>query len=159
MRFTSARKTLLLSSISLIIPSSWRPRRRSRRRTACPTACITCRSTPLVTTFQVPTISSSFRTVLHGLGEKASRKLIKRLYQSVNPGGSLVIQAQFMRDDRLGSRWPIFLDLVQLCVTNEGRNHAPGETARWLEDAGFTDVEYERMTLLNTNSLLRGYKR
>jgi 3-hydroxy-5-methyl-1-naphthoate 3-O-methyltransferase len=97
--------------------------------------------------------------VLHGLGEKASRKLIKRLYGSVNPGGSLVIQAQFMRDDRLGSRWSIFLDLVQLCVTAEGRNHALGETARWLEDAGFTDVEYQRMTLLNTNSFLRGYKR
>jgi SAM-dependent methyltransferase len=97
--------------------------------------------------------------VLHGLGEGASRKLIKRLYHSVSPGGSLVIQAQFMRDDRLGGRWPIFLDLVQLCVTAEGRNHAPGETRRWLEDAGFTDVEYQRMTLLNTNSLLRGYKR
>ena len=76
-----------------------------------------------------------------------------------NPGGSLVIQAQFMRDDRLGGRWPIFLDLIQLCVTTEGRNHAPGETGRWLEEAGFTDVKYQRMTLLNTNSLLRGYKR
>jgi len=97
--------------------------------------------------------------VLHGLGETASRELVKRLYQSVNPGGSVVVQAQFLRDDRLGGRWPIFLDLVQLCVTTHGRNHAPGETRRWLEDAGFKDVEYQQMTLLNTNSFLRGYKR
>lgn len=97
--------------------------------------------------------------MLHGLGEEASRTLIKRLYKSVNPGGSLVIQAQYLRDNRLGGRWPIFLDLVQLCVTAHGRNHAPGETRQWLEEAGFKDIKYCGMTLLNTNSFLRGYKR
>lgn len=96
--------------------------------------------------------------MLHGLGEEASRALIRRLYRSVNPGGSLVIQAQFLRDDRLGNRWPVFLDLIQLCVTEKGRNHAPKETQQWLEEAGFRDVEYCAMTLMNTNSYLRGFK-
>jgi SAM-dependent methyltransferase len=97
--------------------------------------------------------------MLHGLGENASRTLIKRLYNSIDHGGSLVIQAQYLRDDRLGGRWPIFLDLIQLCVTEEGRNHSPGETRRWLEEAGFRDIEFCAMTLLNTNSFLRGYKK
>lgn len=97
--------------------------------------------------------------ILHGLGEEASRSLIRRLYASVAPGGSLVVQAQFLRDDRLGNRWPVFLDLVQLCVTAKGRNHAPEETRQWMEDAGFRDVRYCSMTLMNTNSFLRGYKR
>jgi len=96
--------------------------------------------------------------MLHGLGERASRELIRRLYGSVNKGGSLVIQAQYLRDDRLGGRWPVFLDLIQLCVTENGRNHAPGETRLWLEEAGFKNIEYCAMTLLNTNSYLRGYK-
>jgi len=96
--------------------------------------------------------------MLHGLGESASRSLIKRLYASVNRGGSLVIQAQYLRDDRLGGRWPVFLDLIQLCVTENGRNHAPQETREWLEEAGFTKIEYFPMTLLNTNSFLRGYR-
>ena len=96
--------------------------------------------------------------MLHGLGEDASRQLIKRLYKSVKAGGSLVIQAQYLRDDRLGGRWPVFLDLIQLCVTAHGRNHAPGETKRWLEEAGFKEVQFCGMTLLNTNSFLRGYK-
>jgi SAM-dependent methyltransferase len=96
--------------------------------------------------------------MLHGLGEKSSRELIRRLYSSVNYGGSLVIQAQFLRDDRLGGRWPVFLDLIQLCVTDNGRNHAPEETKHWLEEAGFRDVQFCGMTLLNTNSFLRGYK-
>ena len=96
--------------------------------------------------------------MLHGLGETSSRTLIRRLYNSVNDGGSLVVQAQYLRDDRLGGRWPVFLDLIQLCVTENGRNHAPGETRRWLEEAGFRDVAFSAMTLLNTNSYLRGYK-
>jgi len=96
--------------------------------------------------------------MLHGLGETASRSLIRKLYNAVNPGGSLVVQAQYLRDDRLGNRWPVFLDLIQLCVTERGRNHAPGETRRWLEDAGFKDIQFCSMTLLNTNSFVRGYK-
>ena len=95
---------------------------------------------------------------LHMLGEQASRKLVRRLYQCVNQGGSLVIQAQFLRDDRLGERWPILLDLIQLCITSGGKNHSVEETRRWLEDAGFTNIEFCPMTVLNTNSFLRGYK-
>jgi SAM-dependent methyltransferase len=95
---------------------------------------------------------------LHMLGEQACRELIKRLYTSINPGGSLVIQAQYLDDDRLGGRWPIFLDLIQLCTTSKGRNHSVGETKRWLEEADFRDIEFCSMTLLNTNSFLRGYK-
>ena len=96
---------------------------------------------------------------LHMLGESESRTLIERLYDKVSPGGSLVIQAQYMRNDKLGGRWPIFLDLIQLCITSEGRNHSEGETRGWMEAAGFADIEFNAMTLLNTNSYLRGYKK
>ena len=95
---------------------------------------------------------------LHMLGETASRQLIRRLYASVNQGGSLVIQAQFFRDDIPRQRWPIFMDLIQLCTTVRGRNHSVAETTRWLEEAGFSKVEYHLMSQLNTNSYLRGYK-
>lgn len=95
---------------------------------------------------------------LHMIGEKASRELIKRLYESINQGGSLVIQANFLRNDRMGERWPVFLDMIQRCVTPEGRNHTEEETRRWLEDAGFTNIEFNSMTVFNSNSYLRGYK-
>jgi SAM-dependent methyltransferase len=96
---------------------------------------------------------------LHMLGEDASRELIARLYSSVNPGGSLVVQAQYLEEHRHGPRWPVYLDLIQLCITEHGRNHTVAETQGWLEAAGFEDVEYVPMTLLNTNSLVRGYRR
>ena len=66
--------------------------------------------------------------MLVGLGEEESRTLVKRLYDAVNPGGSLVIQAQFLRDDRLGLEWPVILDLMMLCSTPDGRNHSRGVT-------------------------------
>ena len=97
--------------------------------------------------------------VLHGLGESASREMIKRSYRSLNDGGSLVIQAQYLRDDRLGGRWAIFLDLMMLCTTLDGRNHSQVETRAWLEETGFKSIEFCPMSLLNTNSFLRGYKR
>jgi SAM-dependent methyltransferase len=96
---------------------------------------------------------------LHVLGPEASRALIKRLHKSVKPGGSLIIQAQFLRDDRLGERWPVLLDLVQLCTTSAGRNHSVQETGGWMEEAEFSDIEFHRMSFFNTNSFLRGYKR
>ena len=96
--------------------------------------------------------------MLHMLGEKERRELIARLYGLINAGGSLVIQAQYLRDDHLGERWPIMLDLIQLCITRAGRNHSVDETSRWMKDAGFESIEHCSMTLLNTNSFLRGYK-
>jgi SAM-dependent methyltransferase len=96
---------------------------------------------------------------LHMLGEEASKELIRRAHASINPGGSLVIQAQFLRDDRLGPRWPLLLDLIQLCITEKGRNHTASETREWMEAAGFRRIEHCPMTLLNTNSFLRGYKK
>jgi SAM-dependent methyltransferase len=97
--------------------------------------------------------------MLHMLSEQESSDLVKRLYKSTNPGGSLVVQAQYLQDDRMGGRWPVLLDLIQLCITARGRNHSVGETKRWMSNAGFTDIEYCSMTLLNTNSFLRGYRR
>jgi SAM-dependent methyltransferase len=95
---------------------------------------------------------------LHQLGPQASSKLVKRLYRSVKPGGSLVIQARFLRDDRRGDRVPVLLDLLELCITTAGRNHSVAETRQWLEEAGFCDVEFCPMSLFNENSYLRGYR-
>jgi cyclopropane fatty-acyl-phospholipid synthase-like methyltransferase len=97
--------------------------------------------------------------MLHMVGEQASRALLKKLYKNVNPGGSVVVQAQFLRDDHRGGRWPAVMDLILLCTTPAGRNHSVAEARTWMEEAGFTDIEYCPMGLANTNSLLRGYKR
>jgi SAM-dependent methyltransferase len=95
---------------------------------------------------------------LHMLGAEDSPALLKRLYHSVSPGGSLVVQAQFLDDDRRGGRWPVLLDLIQLCITERGHNHSVPETTEWLREAGFERIEYRRLSVYNTNSYLRAYR-
>lgn len=106
-------------------------------------------------TYDVVLVSNT----LHMLGEDASRKLIQKLHASVQPGGSIVIQAQYLRDDRRGNRWPVLMDLLQLCLTPAGKNHSVSETKQWLEDAGFSNPQFCSMTVFNTNSYLRAYKK
>lgn len=95
---------------------------------------------------------------LHQLGPQVSAELVKRLYASVAPGGSLVIQARFLRDDRLGDKVPVLLDLLELCITSAGRNHSVAETREWMEEAGFCNLEFCPMSMFNENSFLRGYR-
>ena len=77
----------------------------------------------------------------------------------MNRGGSLVIQAQYLKENSLGDRWAVLLDLIQMATTSEGRNHTVGETRGWMEEAGFQDIQLCAMTLVNTNKYLRGYKK
>ncbi len=95
---------------------------------------------------------------LQAFDETKIRSLLRQMYAAVNPGGSLVVQAQYLADDHLGPRWPIFVDLGCLCFTSGGRNHSMAETRRWLEETGFRDIEESRMSLFNTNSFLRAYR-
>ena len=97
--------------------------------------------------------------MLHQLGPQGAAALVRRLYAAVAPGGSLVIQARFLRDDRRGDKVPVFLDLLELCFTANGQNHSVAETRAWMEEAGFRDLEYCAMSLFNENKFLRGYRR
>lgn len=96
---------------------------------------------------------------LHMLGEQASRDLLASVLPLVNPGGSVIIQAQFLDEDKRGPRWPVLLDLLQLCITDAGRNHTVAETKKWLADAGFQDAEHVPMSADNVNSFIRAWKR
>jgi 2-hydroxy-4-(methylsulfanyl)butanoate S-methyltransferase len=96
---------------------------------------------------------------LHMLGEENSRTLLSTLYPMVNPGGSVVVQANFLAEDRLGPRWPALLDLLQLCITESGRNHTVSETLTWLAEAGFTDGRHVTMSADNYSSFVQAWKR
>ncbi len=95
---------------------------------------------------------------LHMIGEEGSRDLLRRAFDWVAPGGRLVVQAQYLNDNRVSPRWPTLLNLIQRVATPDGRNHAVGETIEWLESAGFQAVERVTLSLWNVNSLLVAHK-
>ena len=106
-------------------------------------------------TFDLVLVSNT----LHMLGEENSRALLSTLYSLVNPGGSIVVQANFLDEDRLGPRWPALLDLIQLCITESGRNHTVGETLEWLAEAGFADGHHVALSDDNPGSYVQAWKR
>ena len=84
--------------------------------------------------------------------------LLSKIFQSVRPGGSLVVQAQHLQPDRRGGRWAVFVDLNLLCTTDSGRNHTMEQTATWLSEAGFVNLEHNNMSVFGTTSFVRGYR-
>ena len=96
--------------------------------------------------------------MLHCFDAATRSQLLERLYRATNPGGSLVVQAQYLQEDHRGSRWAIFVDIALLCTTRCGCNHTVNETHRWLSDAGFRDIEHCSMSVYGANSFVRGYK-
>jgi 3-hydroxy-5-methyl-1-naphthoate 3-O-methyltransferase len=93
---------------------------------------------------------------LHMIGPEGSRALLKRCYQILAPRGRLIVQAQYLNDDRVSPRWPTLLSLIQRVATPHGRNHAIGETREWMEEAGFRNVEHVRFSMWNVCSCLIG---
>lgn len=96
--------------------------------------------------------------VLHVLDDHIRDNFIKQLFEVTNPGGSLVVQAQFLNEDRNSGRWAVLLDLNLLCTTKQGRNHTVEETKKWLSDAGYENIEYCAMSVFGTSSFIRGFK-
>ena len=93
---------------------------------------------------------------LHMIGPEGSIELLRRCYGMLTPGGRLIVQAQYLNDDRTSPRWPTLLNLIQRIATPTGRNHAFGETRAWMEQVGFREVEHVRLSLWNVCSCLVG---
>ncbi len=96
--------------------------------------------------------------VLQCFEEETRRDIMDRLHQALRPGGSVVIQAQHLNENRQGGRWAVFVDLNLLCTTRHGQNHTLADTRRWLEDAGFVNLESCSMSIYGTTSFVRGYR-
>lgn len=96
---------------------------------------------------------------LHMLGPERSRALLRRCHDLLAPGGRILVQAQYLNDDRTSPRWPTLLNLIQRVGTPHGRNHAVGETIDWLAEAGFEEIRFVRFSLWNVNSCLVGRRR
>lgn len=91
---------------------------------------------------------------LHMIGPEGSRALLRRCHGFLAPGGRIIVQAQYLNDDRTGPRWPTLLNLIQRVATPRGRNHALGETREWMEEAGFVEVIHRHLSAWNVCSCL-----
>jgi cyclopropane fatty-acyl-phospholipid synthase-like methyltransferase len=94
--------------------------------------------------------------LLHMLSPDEARDLLNRGRAMLVPGGRVIIQAQFLNDDRVSPRWPALLNLIEAVITPGGRNHTVAETSRWLAEAGFENVRHIPFAAWNPSSCLVG---
>ena len=83
--------------------------------------------------------------ILHGLGPQQSRGLFQRVYEALDPGGSLIVRDVVMSEGLDSPAWGAVFSVNMLLHTGRGRCYSFGEIAAWLEGAGFAGArEVER---------------
>lgn len=79
--------------------------------------------------------------IVHSEGERSSRDLLRRVRRALRPGGRVAVVDMVPNDTRTGPPFPVFFALQMLLNTGEGDTFTLAEYTRWLQEAGFTEVE------------------
>ena len=77
--------------------------------------------------------------ILHSEGEARSRKLLKKVFDALRPGGLVAIAEFVVNDDRSGPVYPLLFAVNMLANTDEGDAYTFGQMGRWLKEIGYTD--------------------
>jgi acetylserotonin N-methyltransferase len=77
--------------------------------------------------------------ILHDWGEEKIATLLTKVFESLPPGGALLICEKMLTDDKTGPSWAQMQDLNMLVCT-EGKERTLAEYEALLVAAGFTEV-------------------
>lgn len=78
--------------------------------------------------------------ILHSEGEPRSRALLKKTFDALAPGGSVVIAEWLVNEDRTGPPEGLIFGVNMLVNTDVGDTYSFGEISGWLREAGFVDA-------------------
>jgi ubiquinone/menaquinone biosynthesis C-methylase UbiE len=76
--------------------------------------------------------------ILHSEGEARSRKLLKKTFKALAPGGTIAIMEFLVNKNRTEPLVGLLFAVNMLVNTEEGDTFSFEEISRWLRDAGFT---------------------
>lgn len=80
-------------------------------------------------------------SILHALGPEACRSLARETFACLNAGGSVAILDYHLHADRSGPSFATLFSLNMLLATEEGDVYTGEEIRRWMEEAGFHQIE------------------
>lgn len=75
------------------------------------------------------------------LSPNGIRRVLGNVSSVIETGGTICILAHILDDSRLSPRETAVFNLVFLNIYEDGQAYTVGEYSRWLEEAGFGDVE------------------
>jgi len=78
--------------------------------------------------------------ILHSEGEARSRRLLKKVFDALAPGGFIAISEFVPNEDRTGPPQPLLFAVNMLVHTDEGDTFTFKEMTGWLEQSGFRQV-------------------
>jgi SAM-dependent methyltransferase len=82
--------------------------------------------------------------ILHTEGEDRSRKLLRKAFAALKPGGTIAIAEWLVEDDRTGPLNGLIFAVNMLVHSERGDTFSFNEIKSWLEDAGFKKVRMLR---------------
>ncbi len=77
--------------------------------------------------------------ILHSEGEARSKKLLRKVYDALAPGGTIAIAEFLVDSDRKGPVTGLFFAVNMLVNTDDGNTWSFEEISSWLRDAGFVN--------------------
>jgi ubiquinone/menaquinone biosynthesis C-methylase UbiE len=77
--------------------------------------------------------------ILHSEGVERSKKLLRKCYDALAPGGTIAIQEFLVNPDRTGPPMSLIFAVNMLVNTDEGDTWSFDEIAGWLKEIGFTN--------------------
>jgi len=78
--------------------------------------------------------------ILHSEGEKRSRQLLAKVFNSLAPGGTIAIAEWLVNKTRTAPPHSLMFAVNMLVHTNEGDTFSFEEISRWSSEAGFRDA-------------------
>jgi len=78
--------------------------------------------------------------ICHMWGETENRELIRRVYESLNPGGRIIIQDFVLEESKTAPRMAAIFALNMLVNTKSGATYTGAEYHSWMQAAGFREV-------------------
>ena len=75
--------------------------------------------------------------ILHSEGRERSRRLLRKIFDALAPGGILAIQEFVPNDDRTGPLGPLIFAVNMLVNTEAGDTFTFAEMSAWLREAGY----------------------
>ena len=77
--------------------------------------------------------------ILHSEGRDRSRRLLKKTWSALAPGGTIAVQEFMPNDERTGPLHTLIFAVNMLVNTDEGDTFTFAEMSAWLEEAGYAN--------------------
>jgi SAM-dependent methyltransferase len=88
--------------------------------------------------------------VIHMYGEDVGQNLIRKTYQSLEPGGRVVIHGFCTDQEETAPVEDALFNLNMGLLTESGKAHPVKEKMQWLEGEGFSEIRYFRVDAVPT---------